>query len=296
MSRLILRGCTPEPLSSYLTSLGVLRLVSEQKDPDAKGCWENGCFCLDSELDEEDLVRFFLKEYIPTPIVAPWNGGSGFYEGDNTEGIDAIRDSTSPRFALYRETIKKVFSLPEMPPMGLSLGTILSILEKEAEGKKGKAKDDLLGPVNEIRIMAEVVARLLSAEDLFSLNLKDLEELSKLPKKAPQIAKDRSLAIKGLLKPAKKALTNVKKLRRSAGKEKIILACRNQLSERAVEWIDATAVISSEGETELPPHPWGAEETRAISIIRRPLCAVSLSCYYHPKMRRLQERCFLMHS
>ncbi|MCX6680784.1 MAG: type I-U CRISPR-associated protein Csx17 [Methanothrix sp.] len=253
MSRLILRGCTPEPLSSYLTSMGVLRLVSEQKDAHAKGCWQNGYFCLESKLDEEDLVRFFLEEYIPTPIVSPWNGGSGFYEGDNTEGLDAIRDSTSPRFALYRETMEKVFSLPEMPQTGLSLGTILSILEKEAEGKRGKAKDDILVLVNETRFMAEPVARLLSPEDLYCQNLKDLEELSKLPKKAPQIAKERSVAIKGLLKPAKKALTHVKKLRRSAGKEKIIQACRNQLSEHAIEWTDAVAVIGSGGDAEHPP-------------------------------------------
>jgi hypothetical protein len=31
-----------------------------------------------------------------------WNGGSGFYKGDNIGGREAIRKTTSPRFAAYR--------------------------------------------------------------------------------------------------------------------------------------------------------------------------------------------------
>jgi CRISPR-associated protein Csx17 len=34
-----LRGCTPEPLMSYLKALGILRLVSEQKDNNTRGWW-----------------------------------------------------------------------------------------------------------------------------------------------------------------------------------------------------------------------------------------------------------------
>lgn len=253
MSRLILKGCTTEPLSSYLTSLAVLRLVSEQKDSDAKGCWQDGYFCLDSKLNEEDLVHFFQEEYAPTPIVAPWSGGSGFYEGDNTEGIDAIRKSTNHRFALYRETIELVSSFPEMPSTGLSLEAILSHLEKDAEGKRGKARDKILELVRDTRSMMEPVARLLSPDDLLSMKLENLQELSKLPRKASQMEKEKSAVIKDLLKPARKALTQVKKLKRDAGKEKIILTCRNRLSEHVIEWIDAAAVIGSEGDAEYPP-------------------------------------------
>lgn len=253
MSCLILKGCASEPFSAYLTSLAVLRLVTEQKDPDAKGYWRDGCLCLESELDEDDLVRFFQYDYAPTPIVSPWIGGSGFYEGDNTEGIDAVRGSKSPRFALYRETVEKILSFPEMPPTGLKLGTILSILEKETEAKRGKARDKILEMVLDTRSKAQPVARLLFPVDPFGLSLSELEKLSQLPKKAQQNEKVRSTTIKNLLKPAKKALTQVKQLSRSAGKEKIILACRSRLSERAVEWIDAVAVIDSEGNADYPP-------------------------------------------
>ncbi len=90
MTEIKLNRCTSEPLSSYLSACAVLRLVCEQKDPDALGWWNNGVFHLKSSLDRDGLITFFLQEYRPTPIVSPWGGGSGFYEGDNTEGLDAI--------------------------------------------------------------------------------------------------------------------------------------------------------------------------------------------------------------
>jgi len=253
MNRLILMGCTPEPFSAYLTSLAVLRLVSEQKDPNAKGYWQNGRFCLESELDENNLISFFQHGYVPTPIVSPWAGGSGFSEGDNTEGIDAVRKSTSARFALYRDTVEKILSFPEMPVTGLPLGKILSILEKEAEMKRGNAKDKILETVMIARSKAQPVSSLLQPVDPFSLNLNELERLSKSSKKDQKCGKEISAAIKNLMKPAKKALTQVKQLSRSAGKEKIIQACRGRLSERAVEWIDAVVVIDSEGNADYPP-------------------------------------------
>jgi CRISPR-associated protein Csx17 len=74
-----LKGCSPTPLAHYLKALGILRLVAEQKDPNAKGCWRDEAFVLQSSLDKENLLRFFLEEYRPTPITAPWNAGSGFY-------------------------------------------------------------------------------------------------------------------------------------------------------------------------------------------------------------------------
>lgn len=84
-----LKGCTPTPLAHYLKALGILRLVAEQKDPNAKGCWRDEAFVLHSNLDKEGLVQFFLEEYQPTPITAPWNGGSGFYfEEGKTGAID----------------------------------------------------------------------------------------------------------------------------------------------------------------------------------------------------------------
>lgn len=108
MPELILHGCTPEPLMCYLKALGVLRLVAEQADPEARGAWRAGVFRLVTQLDEEALMTFFLEAYRPTPIVAPWAGGSGFFGQDNRKAVDAIAASQAPRLQRYRALIAQV--------------------------------------------------------------------------------------------------------------------------------------------------------------------------------------------
>ncbi|MEW5748967.1 MAG: type I-U CRISPR-associated protein Csx17 [Candidatus Thermoplasmatota archaeon] len=81
MPELILPGCTSEPLLSYLKALGVLRLVAEQLDPDARGCWRETTFCLQSTLDGQGLIDFFFGRYEASPILSPWNKDGGFLDG-----------------------------------------------------------------------------------------------------------------------------------------------------------------------------------------------------------------------
>src|SRR5947208_1584228 len=100
MQQLRLTGCTSTPFGSYLKALGVLRLI-----PNARGLWDGDTFVLQSELGFQELLDWYLHQYEPTPIIAPWNGGSGFYAKDNQDGIRAIEDSTDPRFAIYRAAI-----------------------------------------------------------------------------------------------------------------------------------------------------------------------------------------------
>jgi len=87
---IVLEGCSPTPLASYLKALAILRLVAEQKDPEARGWWQGEHFVLRSSLDRAELARFFLDEYRPTPIIAPWNGGSGFFYRE-----EKIKDPTT---------------------------------------------------------------------------------------------------------------------------------------------------------------------------------------------------------
>ena len=100
-----LSGCTSTPFGSYLKALGVFRLISRQADTSAKGWWSGETFMLQSELGSEDIQTFFVENYAPTPILGPWNGGSGFYAKDNKEAIDSIAKSTAPRFTEYRTAI-----------------------------------------------------------------------------------------------------------------------------------------------------------------------------------------------
>lgn len=102
----MLPGCAPTPLASYLKGLGVLRLVAEQADPDARGYWLNGAFALRSSMTGDSLCEFFLNRYNPTPVIAPWNGGSGFYPKDNDSGIRPIEKGSAHRFGAFRVAIE----------------------------------------------------------------------------------------------------------------------------------------------------------------------------------------------
>lgn len=102
---LVLSGCAPTPLAHYLKALGILRLVAEQVDEAATGCWKGESFVLRSVLNREQLIHFFLHDYRPAPIIAPWNGGSGFFPKDNREAMDALVKSRATRFKAMREAI-----------------------------------------------------------------------------------------------------------------------------------------------------------------------------------------------
>ncbi len=106
MHTVMLTGCTATPFGNYLKALGVFRLVSKQADTSARGWWAGETFALESVLGQEDLETFFVERYAPTPILAPWNGGSGFYPKDNNDGIEAIARSAQERFAPYRKAIE----------------------------------------------------------------------------------------------------------------------------------------------------------------------------------------------
>ncbi len=107
MTELTLSGCVPTPLAGYLKAVGILRLVSDPArcaagaaaDADARGYWRAGAFHLRTRLDREALTEFFLRDYRPTPIFAPWNGGSGFFAKDKKDGFKPLVDSpVAPRF------------------------------------------------------------------------------------------------------------------------------------------------------------------------------------------------------
>lgn len=107
----ILKGCTPAPLANYLKALGILRLVGEQADSQVRGWWDGEQFCLLTILSEVELRQFFLEKYEPTPLLAPWNGGSGFFKKDNRRAIQAIADSQAKRMQSYRRGIQEARSV-----------------------------------------------------------------------------------------------------------------------------------------------------------------------------------------
>lgn len=115
MSRIALPGCRPEPLASYLKALAVLRLIAEQRDSEARGWWENEVFNVDSVLDEQSLLQFFVEHYRPTPLLAPWGGRSGFYPGSSEksarETLGKLVAATNPRLEPLKEAERQIKEL-----------------------------------------------------------------------------------------------------------------------------------------------------------------------------------------
>lgn len=110
-----LDGCGPLPLAHYLKALGVLRLIAEQADSDARGWWTGDHFRLATKLNREELEAFFMRDYQPTPIFNPWGARSGFYSGASEksarESLKQIEGSSSPRLEPFRKTIETVRSV-----------------------------------------------------------------------------------------------------------------------------------------------------------------------------------------
>ncbi|MCY4512037.1 MAG: type I-U CRISPR-associated protein Csx17, partial [Acidobacteria bacterium] len=136
------------PLASYLKALGVLRLVSspanhvsgQAADPHARGWWENECFHLRTTLGRDALLGFFLHDYAPSPIIAPWNGGSGFYAGDNKDGFDPLATGqVAGRFgnisSAIRSTVRTVadLKLAEKPEGEAKVGLVAALRAELAD-------------------------------------------------------------------------------------------------------------------------------------------------------------------
>ncbi|MDT0268581.1 type I-U CRISPR-associated protein Csx17 [Streptomyces sp. DSM 44915] len=104
-----LQGLEAVSLADYLCALGVLRAVATQADPSATLAWRRGVPILDSALSGDELVGWLAEEFTPSPIISPWNAGSGFNgNGKSKEAertLAAVEDSTAPRLGPLREAV-----------------------------------------------------------------------------------------------------------------------------------------------------------------------------------------------
>lgn len=249
MPEIILSGCAPVPLAHYLKALGVLRLIAEQADPAAVGYWHNEHFRLRSTLDQEAFLEFFLNRYQPTPIVAPWNGGSGFYEGDDQSAVEAIRQSPAPRLDASKRAIQSIVTWPQLGPTKQPLTEMAVTLEKVAAQSDGKAAEDIRF------LLAEF------ASSLDNFNAKTGEERQKvLACHIEQIegmdvgtSQPSKKALSGLLKAGKKVRTAFKKCHRASGKELLVMVARSSLSDAVIPGIDAMVPTLSDGTVAYPP-------------------------------------------
>lgn len=106
ITRHVLPGLRPEPLASYLAGLGLIRVLGEQADPAATAAWTPDGLVIATMVP--DIARWLADEYVPTPVLSPWNGGSGFGSKDREplRRLEALRQHPSPRLANLRTAIK----------------------------------------------------------------------------------------------------------------------------------------------------------------------------------------------
>ena len=103
MNRHVLKGCAPTPFSNYLKAVGLFKIIAEQKDPKATACWDNDRLILNTELSKDEIIEFVLKQYRPSPIVAPWS-----YNVYQTTIEDYKEMIASERFKAYKETVDRI--------------------------------------------------------------------------------------------------------------------------------------------------------------------------------------------
>ncbi len=242
----LLTNCKPKPLSSYLKALGLLRLLSEQKDPATQGCWREESFLIRTALSKEELEAFFCQKYTPTPIVSPWNGGSGFYPGDTPDGIQAISASIDPRFAPYREVIEKIKQWPEMPTTPDRVVDVANIIRSAvSQMRPGKRRDDtekLLRDLEESTPEGQ-----WNGMPSGEVRLAELEGAVKKGK-SPELA-----MLRIWWNAAKKARGECTRMERGGNKEAIIAACRSRLPEVCLAWVDAVCALHSDGKASYNP-------------------------------------------
>jgi hypothetical protein len=125
MTRLILAGAQSHAhahLGDVLIGYGLFRAISEQVDPDATLWWSAAGPVLDTVLD--DVPGWLLTDYAPSPVVCPWNAGSGFGLGWGPDGRqkistracpdhDVLVASSDPRVDQWRATVLECRRLVE---------------------------------------------------------------------------------------------------------------------------------------------------------------------------------------
>ncbi|MGH3400090.1 MAG: type I-G CRISPR-associated protein Cas8g1/Csx17 [Streptosporangiaceae bacterium] len=104
-ARHVLAGLRPEPLASYLAGLGLIRLLGDQADPGATASWEPGGLVIETTV--ADIPRWLAEEYLPTPLLSPWNAGSGFGAKDvePRRRLAQLLADASPRLAGFRAAV-----------------------------------------------------------------------------------------------------------------------------------------------------------------------------------------------
>lgn len=253
----VLKGCSPVPLANYLKALGILRLVGEQADPQARGWWEGEQFCLLTKLSKEKLEAFFLEHYAPTPLLSPWNKGCGFFK-ENDPGLAPLETSTAIRFALFRQGIEAARKM--IDEISRADAVIRSIKARTKTNVKGFQTETQRALLKDSEAFRECVS--LLKVQLAKPNI-DQDKRAKLESEVAVI--NSIVSSPPNLKPPSKSEAN--KLKDSDGYKRLLAAadrrfkslkttlipdCRRAWRGPLAQWIAAAVVLTEDGVAEWP--------------------------------------------
>lgn len=273
MPEVVLSNCRTEPWASYLRGLAVLRLVAEQKDAEVKGSFRDDRFVLDSTLDRAALLDFFVREYRPTPVVSPWNGGSGFYPKDDKSGIQRICASKDARFITYSKVLEQVRSWPELPNPDRSLEEIINIASSRMMLDIGGIFQDLYdGFIRNPTSLHDEIVRLglpksrHPYEDIFSalqgrdmlISINEWDAIRGLS--VEEATRMKTTKNAKLIAYVKKIRTQMDGRSRKGIKEALLRKCRSTLPLEAIKWTDSAMIVDADGEARYPPILGGGNE------------------------------------
>lgn len=250
-----LKGCSPAPLANYLKALGILRLISEQADPLARGWWQDEHFCLLTTLTKTDIEQFFLVEYQPTPMLSPWNKGCGFFKA-NDPGLAPLEASVAPRFKTFRDgTAVARQLLDEIGHADAFIRSIKSCTKTTSKGYRTEKQRTLIADDYLYRrSLAELRTRLTLAnngsieQQQLQTDLNLLESLSRVSAGLPTTTDSNAIktnsAFKALLASAERRF----KHRKAA----LIPDCRRIWRRETAEWLSAAVVLDEKGDPTWP--------------------------------------------
>jgi len=269
-----LDGCAPAPLAHYLKALGILRLVAEQADRAARGWWDGDHFRLATKLSRGELDAFFLNDYRPTPLVSPWNKGSGFFF-EKDPGVFPLEQSKSRRFSYFRAGIKA--SRQRIEELERADGRVRDIKSEAKRRKKnelGKARsrigfeDDykvLVCSRNEARGLAkrmqestrengDKAARQLERAEALVGDAEEYKELLDERDEAERSGDPRLRDVLNRVRASKNYNRRLKEAERRFNRLKADLIPSFRLHWRGAhrEWMDAAMVLGDDGTPKYP--------------------------------------------
>ncbi len=249
-----LTGCSPAPLANYLKALGILRLVGEQADGNARGWWQDEHFCLLTTLSRAELESFFLEKYEPTPLLSPWNKGCGFFKAGDP-GLAPLETSKASRFARFRGGVVEARKLLDRVANADAVIRTIKARTKTNKSFQTEPQRALLadsatfrGFIDQLNTTADKPDISADERAVIHAEIREIEALVVATAKPPTKSEADQLKVSGGYKRVLAAAER----RFKTLKATLIPGCRRVWRGSHAEWLSAAVVLDEDGNPQWP--------------------------------------------